>query len=165
MAHDTTANPTELPSFVFTYVRPVTGGVFPMGFEREMNDKRQNSKIRNTVRTFRDESGMLAEFLKQIQRFDPDVFVGHSLENVHFNILSHRIRDKRISGWSRLGRYRQTSWPNGFGRGNDINFQRQVATGRLLLDISNTYGQSLTMKCDSWTLTEMTKLYLNDQET
>lgn len=165
--HDSTVSPDKLPSVLFTYVRPFQG-VFPMGFKRLLTEREKASGRKSTITTFYDESELLSEFLKQVQRFDPDVYVGHALDNVHFNILTHRIKQLKVSGWSRLGRCRQRTWPQSFSRGGgggqDIAGQRQVAAGRLMLDISNTYGQSLTLKCDSWTLTEMVKLYLTPQE-
>lgn len=154
--HDTTTPPEKIPSILFSFIRPIHG-VFPMGFERELAKHEEHS----TIKTFKDESSMLEEFLKQVSKFDPDVYIGHALENVVFNIISHRIHIKKVRGWSVLGRRKFNAWPRGFGRGNDLHAQNMVATGRLLLDISNTYGQSLTNKCDSWTLTEMVKLYLN----
>lgn len=160
--HDTTASPKSLPCQLFTYVRPIRG-VFPPGFERKLEEekKKKNKKV-STIRTFNNESALLSQFLSQVERLDPDVIVGHSLENVHLNILTHRLKDLKVSHWSRIGRKKENKWPDRFGVGNDLIQQRGIATGRLLLDISNTYGQSLTMKCDSWTLSEMASLYANE---
>lgn len=164
MDHDTTEPVKKLPCSLLTYVRPISG-VFPTGFTRKIAEGKTNSRgkvLPNTVRTFDSESALLSEFLSQLERFDPDVLVGHALENIHFNILTHRLKDLRIMNWSRVGRRKENKWPDRFGSGNDMMQQRLIASGRLLLDISNTYGQSLTSKCDSWTLNEMATLYAEE---
>lgn len=155
--HDTTTPAEKLNSILFTLTRP-TSGVFPFGFEKEIE---KQSKGRKTISLFRTEEALLAEFLNRMQHFDPDVIIGHALENIHFNILAHRIKDKQIQGWSRLGRARQNQWPPSFARAGNFFAQRQLAAGRLMCDISNVFGKSLTLKCSSWTLTEMCDIYLS----
>lgn len=158
LIHDTTSSADKLSSILFTLIRPLNNGVFPLGFEREIE---RQSKGKPTITTFKNEETMLAEFLNRIQHFDPDVLIGHSLENIHFNILAHRLKEKNIQGWSRLGRIRQSHWPSSFSKAGSMYWQRNVVAGRLMCDISNTFGKSLTLKCNSWTLTEMCDVYLN----
>lgn len=164
MEHDTTESVKKLPCSLFTYVRPISS-LLPAGFKQRIAQGRKNAQgkeLPNTIRIFNTESALLSEFLSQMERFDPDVLLGHALENVHFNILSHRLKDLKVMNWSRLGRRKEHKWPDRFGVGNDLLQQRSVASGRLMLDISNTYGQSLTSKCDSWTLGEMSTLYADE---
>lgn len=156
--HDTTIPPEKLSSILFTLVRPVNNSVFPLGFEREIEHQ---SKGKQTITTFKSEEALLSEFLNRVQKFDPDVLVGHSLENIHFNILAHRLKEKNIQGWSRLGRIRQSHWPSSFSKAGSMYWQRNIVAGRLMCDISNTFGKSLTLKCNSWTLTEMCDVYLS----
>lgn len=152
ISHDTTVPADKLNSIVFTLLRPINNGVFPFGFEKELE-----KKAHNTVTIFRNEETLLSEFLNRVQQYDPDFFLGHSLENVHMNILVHRLKDKNVQGWSRLGRFRQSQWPT---INNSLFAQRRILSGRLVCDISNVFGKSLTLKCNSWTLSEMVEVCL-----
>lgn len=159
--HDTTTPAEQLESIVFTLTRPPTAKEAPYLVEREAE---RHSKGPKTVWDLRTEDAVLAEFLNRMQKYDPDVIIGHSLENTHFNVLAHRIYDKKIQGWSRLGRYQQRgNMPSSFVRSGNFFAQRQLATGRLMCDISNVFGKSLTLKCNSWTLSEMCQVYLNQK--
>lgn len=159
IAHDTTTPAEKLESISFTLTRPPSKKENTYLVEKEA--ERQNKGVK-TVWDLRTEEAVLSEFLNRMQKYDPDILVGHSLENTHFNILAHRINDKNIQGWSRLGRYQQRGkMPNNFSRSGNLFAQRQLVTGRLMCDISNVFGKSLTMKCNSWTLSEMCEVYLN----
>ncbi|GME83437.1 unnamed protein product [Ambrosiozyma monospora] len=93
-----------------------------------------------------------------VKKSDPDVFIGHKLENVSLDILIHRMYDLKINTWSTFGRRNKKQFPDKFGRSSGRNsiFQlREICAGRLLCDIANEMGQSLTPKCQSWELHEM----------
>lgn len=157
--HDTTTSADKLDSIAFTLTRPPTVKEGSYLVEREAE---KNSRGQKTVWDLRTEEAVLSEFLNRMQKYDPDVIIGHSLENTHFNVLAHRIFDKKIQGWSRLGRYQQRGpMPSSMMRSGNFFAQRQLATGRLMCDISNVFGKSLTLKCNSWTLSEMCQVYLN----
>ncbi|ANB14265.1 DNA-directed DNA polymerase alpha catalytic subunit POL1 [Sugiyamaella lignohabitans] len=155
VAHDTTVPAEKLNSTVVTIVRPVDK-VFPVGFEDEMK------KLNHPGRTFvkvNNESQLLNYFRSQIQKQDPDVILGHQLENIQLNIILHRMKALNTADWYKVGRFRHRKWPNRL----EVFDCRNIFAGRLLADISNDMGRSITLKCDTWSLTEMTSLYLGQE--
>lgn len=141
------------PDDVITYARPVGAVSFPPGMaqlaKKEMFELRMcpNEKV------------LLNAVAAKIKTVDPDIFIGHRLENISLDVLVHRMHDNQVTTWSALGRRNRKQWPqsiNKHGSGFNNNLLiREVFRGRLLCDIANEMGQSLTMKCQSWDLVEM----------
>ncbi|KAI9867059.1 MAG: DNA-directed DNA polymerase alpha catalytic subunit pol1 [Trichoglossum hirsutum] len=154
-----TTPPEKLPSQTFTVLRPA-GQSFPIGFEQE------SKKYRGGIRLEKTEQGLLSSFLAKLQNADPDVLVGHQLEGVDYSIILSRMKEKRTPTWHRIGRLKRSEWPKNFGRGGGSFFaERQLISGRLLCDLANDLGKSLTTKCQSWSLTEMCELILGSNNT
>lgn len=153
--NDTT--PAEkLPCRTFTLIRP-QGSAFPVGFEKMARERKKGF-----IRLMKQESDILSLFLAQLDLADPDVILGHQLEGVDYSILLNRLYEKKIHGWSRLGRLRRSAWPASIGKvGGNVFAERQVIAGRLLCDLANDAGKSVMYKCQSWSLTEMCSLYLS----
>lgn len=111
------------------------------------------------LRTFPNEKALLNCLAALVKNLDPDVFIGHRLENISLDVLVHRMYDLKVTTWSTFGRRNRKAWPDRFGRNNsgfNNNLQiREIFQGRLLCDIANEMGQSLTPKCQSWDLNEM----------
>lgn len=140
------------PNEIVTLVRPVNG----MGFAPGLQTLAQKSKI--NLKTLPSEALMLACLAALVKTADPDVLVGHRLENVALDVLVHRMHDLKVATWSAMGRRNRKAWPEKFGKGNGFNNNlliREIFQGRLLCDIANELGQSLTPKCQSWDLPEM----------
>ncbi|KAK7204188.1 hypothetical protein BZA70DRAFT_204879 [Myxozyma melibiosi] len=150
--HDTNESPDSLRPYVFTIVRPITGGVFPAGFEAEVR-----RKGRGTFILEKTEQTVLSRFLERVRQHDPDCFIGHNLEAGDLNILLHRMRERKTQGWSQIGRISLNRWPTGT---ISTFADRKVVTGRLLCDLANDMGKSVMLKCQSWSLTEMCDLLL-----
>lgn len=141
------------PHDTVTLVRPVNTTQFPAG----LNQLAQKQGM--TLRTFPNEKALLNCLAGMVKTQDPDVFMGHRLENISLDVLVHRMYDLKVQTWSSFGRRNRKAWPDRFGKGNggfNNNLQlREVFHGRLLCDIANELGQSLTPKCQSWDLPEM----------
>lgn len=150
--HDTSALVEQLKSVVYTDVRAV-GGSYPPGFKR-------NLKNPNYTTLHDNESALLASFLTRIRTFDPDVIIGHDLEGRHLNLIAHALKHHNTQRWSSISRLRQINFPKYFGGHNERNDIRNIMKGRLLCDLNNDMGQSLTTKCDTWELTEMCDRYI-----
>ena len=150
---DTT--PTErLPSSTYTIMRP-SGSSYPLGFEAE------TKKLRGTFMLEKSEQFLLSKFMALFERMDPDVLVGHQLQEVDYSILLSRLREKKTPGWHRVGRLKRGEWPKMTNRGGSNFFsERQLLAGRLMCDLANDMGKSLMTKCQQWSLTEMCELYL-----
>ena len=150
---DTT--PTEkLPCKTFTVMRPHQES-FPMGFKMEVE------KHKGTVRLEKTEAGLLSMFMAILQKMDPDVLMGHRLDDVDYSVLLNRMRERKTPGWHRIGRLKRSEWPKNVGKGGGSFFtERRLAAGRLLCDLANDLGKSLMTKCQSWSLNEMCELQL-----
>jgi DNA polymerase alpha subunit A len=149
-----TTPPEKIPSKTFTVMRP-SGSAYPIGFEAET--KRQ----RGTFILEKTEQLLLSRFLALFEKMDPDVLMGHQLQEVDYSILLSRLKEKRTPGWHRIGRMKRGEWPKTFRKGGSTFFaERALLSGRLMCDLANDMGKSLMMKCQQWSLTEMCELYL-----
>lgn len=150
---DTT--PTEkLPCKTYTLIRPMDAS-FPPGFDALCK------KQRGSIILAKNEQLLLAQFLALLERTDPDVLMGHQLQDVDYPILLSRMRERKVNSWHRIGRMRRSEWPKNLGKGGASFFaERQLVSDRLLCDVANDMGKSLMTKCQSWSLTEMSSLYL-----
>ncbi|KAK9448679.1 uncharacterized protein V1518DRAFT_417885 [Limtongia smithiae] len=152
--HDTTESPENLSPYTFTIVRPIRRN-FPIGFDSEIK-----KHGRGTITTEHNEQALLSNFLVKIQKYDPDVFIGHNLDAVDLSLLFHRMKERKTPNWHRMGRLKRSQWPissRGFTQFTD----RLIVGGRLLCDLANDLGKSLMTKCQSWSLTEMCSLILS----
>lgn len=141
------------PDNIVTLVRPPQGTSFPVGLATLTKQK-----LPGQVRLFNNEKTMLACFCAMIKIADPDVLIGHRLESVYLDVLMHRMHDLNIPTFSSLGRRVRKAWPDKFGKshsGMNHFFIKEILAGRLICDIGNEMGQSLTPKCQNWDLAEM----------
>ncbi|KAJ0417328.1 DNA polymerase family B-domain-containing protein [Aspergillus carlsbadensis] len=148
-----TAPPERLPCKTFTVMRPA-GSSYPVNFEADIR------KQRGTYLLEKSEQFLLSKFLALFDKMDPDVLMGHQLQEVDLSILLSRLKEKKTPGWHRLGRLKRGEWPKNFNRGGGFFTERHLVAGRLVCDVANDMGKSLMMKCQSWSLTEMCDLYL-----
>lgn len=152
---DTTA-PEKLPCQTFTLVRPIQQ-VLPPGFQAAVNEHKGNIRIEQS------EQGILNVFLgmfwldilsmvgsldantisvAKLQLIDPDVLIGHQLENVDYSVLLHRMKEKKIHAWHRIGRMRRSAWPHNSGRFTGSFYaERGLVAGRLMCDLANDLGK------------------------
>lgn len=149
-----TTPPEQLPCRTFTVMRP-DGPDYPLGFRLDAE------KHRGVIKMERTEQGLLSVFMALLQRADPDVLLGHKLDDVDFSLLLTRMRDHKTPGWHRIGRMKRSEWPKNMGKGGGSFFvERQLAAGRLHCDIANEFGKSNMRQCQSWSLDEMCELVL-----
>ena len=136
----TDTTPAEkLPCKTLTIIRPPRDA-FPTGFKGEAE------KHKGIVKLERSEQGLLSLFLGQLQRIDPDVLVGHRLEDLDYSILLSRLRERKTPGWHRIGRLRRSEWPKSIGKGGGSFFtERQLVAGRLLVDLANDMGKVISI--------------------
>lgn len=148
--------PEKMANRSFTIMRP--NGEYPIGF------KPQAEKHKGSVISMeRNEGALLSKLLAIFAKYDPDAIIGHKLDDVDFNVLLTRMRERKTPGWHRIGRLKRSEWPKNIGKGGASFFaERHLAAGRLLCDISNDMGKSVMMGCQSWSLDEMVGLHLDD---
>ena len=135
MSLSDTTTPEKLPCKTYTIMRPIENS-FPVGFDTLAK------KQRGTIMLEKNESMLLSKLLALVERIDPDVFIGHQLQDVDYPVLLSRLKEKKTPGWHRIGRARRKEWPKSFGRGNGSFFsERQLVSGRLICDIANDMGK------------------------
>lgn len=125
----------DLPSKTYTIMRPIDTA-FPTGFDALCK------KQRGTIMLEKTENMLLSKFLALLERADPDVLLGHQLQDVDYPVLLSRFREKKTPGWHRIGRLRRSDWPKNMGKGGASFFaERQLVSGRLLCDVANDMGR------------------------
>lgn len=145
----------KLPCKSFTVMRPISDA-YPTGFKMECEKQKSRIELKKT------EQELLSYFMAMVQKHDPDVLVGHRLDDVDYSVLLSRLRERKTPGWHRVGRLRRSEWPRNMGKGAaSFIAERQLAAGRLHCDLANDLGKSLMTKCQSWSLEEMCQLVLN----
>lgn len=128
-------SPEELPCKTYTMMRPA-GSAYPPGFEALTKQQR------GTIMTEKSEQMLLSKFLALMERTDPDVLMGHQLQDVDYPILLSRMRERKTPGWHRIGRMKRSEWPKNMGKGGSSFFsERQLISGRLICDIANDMGK------------------------
>lgn len=130
-----TTPPEKLPCKSYTIMRPA-GTSFPTAFEATAK------KQRSSIILAKSEPLLLSRFLALLERTDPDVLVGHQLQDVDYPVLLSRMRERKTPGWHRIGRMRRSDWPKTMGKGGSSFFaERQLVSGRLLCDVANDMGK------------------------
>ncbi|KAK6496529.1 DNA-directed DNA polymerase alpha catalytic subunit pol1 [Arthrobotrys musiformis] len=145
----------DLPWSCFTICRPV-GPSFPVGFQSAIDGQR------TVIKTEKTEAGLLSLFLAKLQSTDPDILIGHDLEESIYGTLIHRLKECKVLNWHRIGRIRRNQWLNNLGRGGYFA-EKQIVSGRLMCDLSNDLGKSLMNRCQSWSLTEICDVILGQR--
>ncbi|KAJ5907585.1 hypothetical protein N7495_000267 [Penicillium taxi] len=131
-----TTPPEKLPCKTFTVMRP-SASSYPMHFEAECR------KQRGTFILEKSEQFLLSKFLALFEKMDPDVIMGHQLQDVDLGILLSRLRENKTPGWHRIGRLRRGEWPKNLNRGGGGFFaERQLIAGRLMCDVANDMGKA-----------------------
>jgi DNA polymerase alpha subunit A len=162
LAQDLPIDENLRPDEMVTLVRPVNAVSAPPGLSQAA------SKLGLNLKILPNEKSLLNCLAALVKNADPDVFVGHRLENISLDVLVHRMYDLKVTTWSTLGRRNRKAWPERFGKGSGYNNNlqtREIFQGRLLCDIANEMGQSLTPKCQSWDLPEMYQVVCHKKHT
>lgn len=128
-------SPEELPCKTYTMMRPAETA-YPTGFETLAKNQR------GTIMTEKSEQMLLSKFLALLERIDPDVLMGHQLQDVNYPVLLSRMRERKTPGWHRIGRMKRSEWPKNMGKtGGSFFSERQLISGRLICDIANDMGK------------------------
>lgn len=152
LPQDAPIDDKKQPDDMVTLVRPVGSVNVPAGLEKLAKAQGLNLRILPNEKTLLN---CLSAIVKNL---DPDVYIGHRLENISLDVLVHRMYDLKVTTWSTFGRRNRKVWPDKFGKSSGFSNNlhiREIFQGRLLCDIANEMGQSLTTKCQSWDLSEM----------
>ncbi|MBI2542910.1 MAG: hypothetical protein HYW24_01870 [Candidatus Aenigmarchaeota archaeon] len=88
-------------------------GIISLAFEPEFNgmkfmtlvSKRATQKMNSDTKTFQNEKEMLAEFLKVLETYDPDIMIGYNINGFDFPYLLDRLKENRLM--QTLGRCNQ----------------------------------------------------------
>ncbi|CAN6456178.1 unnamed protein product [Victoria cruziana] len=145
----------------FTIVRKLEGGIFPLGFTKEVADR--NSKSPCGVLVIESsERALLSRLMIEMHKSDCDVLLGHNISGFDIDVLLHRAQALNVL-WSKIGRLKRSIMPkltkggSLFGSGASPGVLSCLA-GRLLCD---TYLSSRELlKEASYSLTHLAKAQL-----
>ncbi|TYG46032.1 hypothetical protein ES288_D11G224000v1 [Gossypium darwinii] len=149
----------------FTVVRKLDGGIFPMGFTKEVTDR--NSKAgSNVLVSESSERALLNRLVIELYKLDSDVLVGHNISGFDLDVLLHRAQACKVpsSMWSKVGRLKRSVMPRLtkgstiYGSGASPGIMSCIA-GRLLCDTCLCSRDLL--KEVSYSLTQLSKTQLN----
>lgn len=104
-------------------LRPLTDQLLPADFIQNLQKYKATR-----VQKIDSEVGILNFFLNQITQIDPDIIVGHDLNDYQLKILCERAH-KHTNNWSRLGRLRRIK------ANVKYDIVREVMVGRLVCDM------------------------------
>lgn len=143
-----------------TVIRQLEEIPYPIGFQDAVKkDSGHKVEVLNTERA------LLSFLLNKLQQADPDVLVGHNFIGFDLDVLLHRLKEHKISGWSKLGRLRRSKWPElqagAGGMGDTTYAERQVASGRLLCDTYLAAKDLIRSKSYSLTQLALSQLDIN----
>ncbi|KAI3922255.1 hypothetical protein MKX01_005944 [Papaver californicum] len=151
----------------FTVVRKLEGGIFPMGFAKEVADR--NTKAGSIILVAESsERALLNRLMLELFKLDTDIFVGHNISGFDLDLLLHRAQACKVpsSMWSKIGRLKRSVMPKltkagaVYGSGASPGIMSCIA-GRLLCD---TYLCSRDLlKEVSYSLTELTRTQLKKE--
>ena len=102
------------------------------------------------------ERELLSCFLTKIQKYDPDVIIGHDILSFDLEVLVHRMMVNKIAHWSRLGRLRRSNHPN------LKHASKDATVGRLVCDL-NISAKEL-IRCKSYELGALVEKVLREGE-
>ena len=109
------------------------------------------------IRGFASEKEMLEEFLRIIEKYDPDVLTGYNINNYDFPYIIERLRSNKI--------------PANFGRADKTSFMRTagmtqefVITGRVVIDPYQVLKRDPWVKFARYDLNSIARIMLNDEK-
>ncbi|XP_065875108.1 DNA polymerase alpha catalytic subunit [Euphorbia lathyris] len=151
----------------FTVVRKLHGGIFPMGFSKDVTER--NAKAgSNVLATESSERALLNRLMIALNKLDSDILVGHNISGFDLDVLLHRAQACGVpsSMWSKIGRLKRSMMPKltkgktVYGSGASPGIMSCIA-GRLLCD---TYVCSRDLlKEVSYSLTQLARTRLDKE--
>ncbi|XP_058109892.1 DNA polymerase alpha catalytic subunit [Magnolia sinica] len=149
----------------FTVVRKPEGGIFPMGFTKEVADRNSKASF-NVLGVESSERALINRLMLELHKLDSDVLVGHNISGFDLDILLQRAQACKVpsSMWSKIGRLKRSMMPKLtrgnaiFGSGASPGIMSCIA-GRLLCDTFLCSRDLL--KEVSYSLTQLAKTQLN----
>ena len=87
----------------FTAIRQLDGVTFPLGFKEDVLQRGIKLEVCKTERQ------LLNYFMVNLQKYDPDIVVGHNFVGFGLDILLHRMKFNKIEAWSKIGRLNRSA--------------------------------------------------------
>ena len=107
-----------------------------------------------------DEKSLLITFITKISSYDPDIIVGHNLNNKHLDLILSRISFYKSPNWTKLSHFKRSTIPNHLRGANNSEYCRNCFSGRLLCDtFDNT--KDILFKETNYDLRTICEKYLN----
>jgi DNA polymerase alpha subunit A len=107
-----------------------------------------------------DEKKLLITFITKISKYDPDIIVGHNLNNKHLDLILSRISFYKTPNWTKLSRFKRNTIPNHLKEIYNSEYYRNCFAGRLLCDTFENIKEIL-LKETNYELRTICEKYLN----
>jgi len=97
------------------------------------------SKLKELLKTeniylAKDEKSLLITFITKISSYDPDIIIGHNLNNRHLNLILSRISYYKTPNWTKLSQCKTSIIPYHLRGVYNSDYYRNCLAGRLLCD-------------------------------
>ena len=107
-----------------------------------------------------DEKNLLITFITKISSYDPDIIVGHNLNNKHLDLILSRISYYKSPNWTKLSHFKRSTIPNHLRGANNSEYCRNCFSGRLLCDTFDNI-KDILFKETNYDLRTICEKYLN----
>ena len=143
------------------------------GYKNDINDNLDNipdlnniSKLRELLKVRRniylanDEKSLLTTFITKISKYDPDIIVGHNLNNIHLDLILSRISFYKTPNWTKLSHFIRSTIPNHLKGIYKSDYFRNCFSGRLLCDTYEN-AKDILLKETNYDLRAICEKHLN----
>ncbi|XP_063931450.1 DNA polymerase alpha catalytic subunit-like isoform X2 [Zophobas morio] len=110
-----------------------------------------------SVEQVQGERYLLNLLMAKLHKYDPDILAGHNLFGFEVDVLLHRMRELRVTSWSKIGRFRRRVLPRLSGNGSYGGHKLAIA-GRLGLSTYLACKEFLKVK--SYSLSDLAEKQL-----
>ena len=114
----------------------------------------------NNIYMAKDEKILLTNFITKISVYDPDLIVGHNLNNKHLELILSRISQCHTPNWTKLSHFKRSSNPNHLKSANFKEYLHKCFSGRLLCDTFES-SKEILLKETNYDLRTLCENHLN----
>jgi DNA polymerase alpha subunit A len=112
-----------------------------------------NKKKGSFIEVLPTERALLGFVLAKLHKIDPDVLLGHGLQDFELDVLVHRIQSNKVPNWSKISRLKRSTPVKG------RMLTQQMVCGRLVCDVKISSKELIRAR--SYDLTELVNQVLH----
>ncbi|KAI1712847.1 DNA polymerase family B domain-containing protein [Ditylenchus destructor] len=136
----------------FCFVAPIKGQSLPY----DINESLKENQMSTIVRTLDCERYLLKAFLDKLKETDPDILIGHDLNN-QISLIVSRLGRHQLKRWSQFSRLKREWDLSKMGQSKSIKWE--ITAGRSCLDMKSVASE-LSPKSKTFEMDELVNLHL-----